>query len=49
MQALYESAETGKAIEIPRYRPAVQPTRRQEIRRPGIPEPRLVHVKSGSQ
>jgi glucose-fructose oxidoreductase len=49
VQALYESAETGKAIEIPPYRPAVQPTRRQEIRRPGIPEPSLVHAKSGSQ
>jgi glucose-fructose oxidoreductase len=49
VQALYESAETGKAIEIPPYRPAVQPTPRQEIRRPGIPEPRLIHAKSGSQ
>jgi glucose-fructose oxidoreductase len=49
VQALYESAETGKAVAIPPYRPAVQPTPRQVIRRPGIREPRLVHAISGSE
>jgi glucose-fructose oxidoreductase len=49
VQALYQSAGSGKAVRIPRYRPARQPTGRQRIRRPGIPEPSLVKVKSASQ
>jgi glucose-fructose oxidoreductase len=49
VQALYESAETGKAVQIPPYRPAKQPTRRQAITRPGIPEPDLVKVKAASE
>jgi predicted dehydrogenase len=49
VQALYESAETGKAVQIPPYRPAKQPTGRQRIRRPGIPEPQLVKVKAASE
>ena len=49
MQALYESAETGKAVEIPPYRPSKQPTREQQIKRPGIPEPELVKVKGASE
>jgi hypothetical protein len=42
VQALYESAETGKAVQIPPFRAAKQPTRRQRIRRPGVSEPALV-------
>jgi predicted dehydrogenase len=49
VQALYESAETGKAVEIPPFRPAKRPTGRQRIRRPGIPKPALVKVQSASQ
>jgi predicted dehydrogenase len=49
VQALYESAETGKAVQIPPYRPAKQPTKRQQIKRPGIPEPDLVKVKAASE
>jgi predicted dehydrogenase len=50
VQALYKSARTGRAVSIPPYRPAKQPTRRQRITRPGIPEPSpLVKVKSGSE
>jgi predicted dehydrogenase len=48
VQALYESAATGKAVPIPAYRPAKQPTGRQRIRRPGIAKPKLVNVKSAS-
>jgi predicted dehydrogenase len=48
VQALYESAETGKAVQIPPYRPAKQPTGRQRIRRPGVAEPELVHARSAS-
>ena len=46
--ALYESAETGKAVQLPPYRPAKQPTGQQRIRRPGISKPELVHTKSAS-
>jgi predicted dehydrogenase len=49
VQALYESAETGKAVEIPPFRTAKQPTGRQRIRRRGVSEPGLVNVKSASQ
>src|SRR5262249_17700394 len=34
VRALYESAETGRAVQIPPFRRGKQPTRRQEIRRP---------------
>jgi glucose-fructose oxidoreductase len=49
VQALYESAETGKAVQIPPYRPARQPTKKQVIKRPGIPEPELVNAESASK
>ena len=49
VQALYESAETGKAVQIPPYRPAKQLSGRQRIVRPGIPKPKLVKVDSGSE
>jgi glucose-fructose oxidoreductase len=50
VQALYKSAKTGRAVSIPRYRPAKQPSRRQRITRPGIPKPSpLVRVESGSE
>ena len=49
VQALYESAESGKAVPIPPFRAATQPTGRQRIRRPGIAEPALVKVKSASE
>jgi glucose-fructose oxidoreductase len=49
IQAIYESAETGKAIAIPPFRPAKQPTGRQRIDRPGIRKPHLVRVESGSE
>jgi glucose-fructose oxidoreductase len=49
VQALYESAETGKAVQIPPFHAAKQPTRRQQIRRPGVAEPSLVKVKGASE
>ena len=49
VQGLYESAETGKAIPIPAYRPTKQPTGRQRIRRPGIAKPKQVNVKGASE
>ena len=49
VQALYESAETGKAVAIPPYKPRKRPTADQQITRPGVKEPELVKVESASQ
>jgi glucose-fructose oxidoreductase len=49
VQALYESAETGKAIQIPPYSSARQLTGRQRIRRPSVSKPQLVKVRSASR
>jgi len=40
--ALYESAETGKAVEIPPYEPAKRPSAEQEIRKPPTDKPETV-------
>jgi glucose-fructose oxidoreductase len=48
VQALYESAETGKAVGIPPFEPSKRPTGRQQITRPGVEEPELVHAGSAS-
>jgi predicted dehydrogenase len=49
VQALYESAETGKAVQIPPYQPSKRPTVNQMITRPGVKKPQLVKVESASQ
>jgi predicted dehydrogenase len=49
VQALYESAETGKPVQLPPFRDAKRPTGKQRIVRPGIRKPRLVKVQSASQ
>lgn len=49
VQALLESSETGKAVAIPPYQPAKQPTGRQRITRPAVEKPELVNVESGSE
>jgi len=49
VQALYESAETGKVVQIPPFRDSKQPGAAQKTRRPGVAEPKLVHVKSASE
>jgi glucose-fructose oxidoreductase len=48
VEALYESAATGKAIDIPPFAPEKRPTGRQRITRPGVQKPRLVKVQSAS-
>jgi predicted dehydrogenase len=48
VRALYESAETGKAVQLPPYREAKRPTPRQRIVRPGIKKPETVKAKSPS-
>jgi predicted dehydrogenase len=49
VQALYESARTGKAVAIPRFAPSKQPDGRQRIRRPPVRQPQLVNVKSPNE
>jgi predicted dehydrogenase len=49
VQALSDSAETGKAIAIPPHAEAQRPARRQQIMRPAVKKPRLVKVRSASQ
>jgi predicted dehydrogenase len=46
VEALYESADTGKAIQIPPYQPSKRPDSRQRIVRPPVKEPRLTKVAS---
>lgn len=45
VQALYESAETGKVVSIPPYRDARRPTPDQEIRRPPVRKLPLVNAR----
>jgi len=49
VQALYESAETGRPIAIPPYRDAKRPSAKQRIVRPKVAKPRLVKVRSASR
>ena len=48
VQALYESAETGKAVQMPDYVEKKHPSSKQRITRPGVPKPSLVKVQSAS-
>jgi len=48
VQALYQSAETGKAVAIPPFDKPRRPSGRQRITRPGIRKPALVKVQSAS-
>lgn len=48
VQALYESAETGKVVQVPPFRKTKRPTGKQRIAKPGIRKPRLVKVQSAS-
>jgi hypothetical protein len=49
VQALYRSAETGKAVSIPPFTRSKRPTGRQKITRPGLRKPELVKVQSASE
>jgi len=49
VQALYQSSQTGKAVQIPPFEPSKRPDHRQRIDRPAVKEPSLVHVKSPSK
>ena len=49
VQALYQSAETGKAVTIPPFDRSKRPTGRQRITKPGVQKPALVKVQSASE
>jgi glucose-fructose oxidoreductase len=49
VQALYQSAETGKAVSIPPFEPSKRPTGRQRITKPGVQKPDLVNARSASE
>jgi glucose-fructose oxidoreductase len=49
VQALYESAETGKMVDIPPYKPSARPTPAQRITQPAVKKPGLVKVQSASE
>ena len=46
VQALYQSAHTGRPVRLPPYRDRKWPSRRQLKVEPGIAKPRLVSVRS---
>jgi glucose-fructose oxidoreductase len=48
VQALYESAETGKVVQVPPFERRTRPSGKQRITRPGIRKPDLVKVESAS-
>jgi glucose-fructose oxidoreductase len=49
VQALYESAKSGKPVAIRPFIKRNRPTTRQRIVRPGVRKPRLIKVQSASQ
>jgi glucose-fructose oxidoreductase len=49
VQALYESARSGKPVSIRPFTKMTRPTGRQRITRPGIERPTLIKVQSASQ
>ena len=46
--ALYESAELGRAVQLPPYEPARRPDEQQEIRRPPVGKPETVNAPEPS-
>jgi predicted dehydrogenase len=49
VEALYESAEKGKAVRIPSFKERKRPSGKQRITRPGVKKPPLVKVQSASE
>jgi glucose-fructose oxidoreductase len=48
VQALYESARSGRPVRLPPYQEASRPTRKQEMRKPAVRKPELVKAESAS-
>jgi glucose-fructose oxidoreductase len=49
VEALYESAKNGKVVKLPAISKRKRPSAAQEIRRPAIKKPQLIHARSGSK
>jgi glucose-fructose oxidoreductase len=49
VQALYESADTGKVIALPPFTDTKHPSGRQRITRPGVKKPVTVRVRRPSR
>jgi predicted dehydrogenase len=49
IRALIESARTGREIKLPKLVKRVRPSRKQEISKPAIKEPKLVHTEAPSE
>ena len=49
IEALYHSAKTSRPVKLPKLRKAKRPSLGQEIRRPRIQKPKLIHAKSASE
>jgi glucose-fructose oxidoreductase len=49
IEALYESAETGKAVDLPPFVRSKRPTTRQRIARLGVAEPKMIDARSASK
>jgi glucose-fructose oxidoreductase len=49
VQALYESARTGRPVAIRPFRKTVRPSGRQRVTRPSVRKPHLIKVQSASE
>jgi glucose-fructose oxidoreductase len=49
VQALYESAETGKVVQVPPFTPRMRPTGKQRITRPESASQSCIKVQSASE
>lgn len=48
INALYRSAETRRVVKLPRMQKRERPTRKQQLSRPAVEKPKLVHASSPS-
>ena len=48
IRALYKSIETGRPVELAPYERRERPTLEQEIRRPPIEKPQVIHAQAPS-
>jgi predicted dehydrogenase len=48
IRALYRSAESGRPVELPPFEKRERPSLEQEIRRPPIDKPRVIHARAPS-
>jgi glucose-fructose oxidoreductase len=49
VRALYESADTGKAVQLVPYQPSKRPDERQKIVRPPVKKPDLIRAESAHE